>query len=111
MAHQDRICSSIVTNSRLVRTQISFRVSALLTYQTECLLTKLSIFSSTIIAGLNPNPSLIENVGLGTVVNCFYLPGCIVGGLLMDRIGRKQTMTLGFALWVRTAPSHRLRCR
>jgi MFS family permease len=34
-----------------------------------------------------------------TVVNCFYLPGCIVGGLLMDRIGRKQTMTLGFVLW------------
>jgi MFS family permease len=33
------------------------------------------------------------------VVNCFYLPGCIVGGLLMDRIGRKQTMTLGFFCW------------
>jgi MFS family permease len=33
------------------------------------------------------------------VVNCFYLPGCIVGGLLMDRIGRKQTMSLGFFCW------------
>ncbi len=41
----------------------------------------------------------MENIGYGTVVNCFYLPGCIVGGLLMDRIGRKQTMTLGFFLW------------
>ncbi|EMC91895.1 hypothetical protein BAUCODRAFT_78869 [Baudoinia panamericana UAMH 10762] len=57
------------------------------------------IFSSTIISQLNPNDSLVQNVGYGTVVNCFYLPGCIVGGLLMDRIGRKQTMTLGFFCW------------
>lgn len=59
------------------------------------------IFSSTIISQLNPNDSLVQNIGYGTVVNCFYLPGCIVGGLLMDWIGRKQTMTLGFACWVR----------
>jgi MFS family permease len=57
------------------------------------------LFSSTIIGQLNPNDSLVQNIGLGTAVNCFYLPGCIVGGFLMDRIGRKQTMTLGFALW------------
>ena len=57
------------------------------------------IFSSTIIGQLNPNNTLVENIGYGTVVNCFYLPGCIVGGLLMDKIGRKQTMTLGFLLW------------
>jgi MFS family permease len=57
------------------------------------------IFSSTIIGTLNPNNTLVQNIGYGTVVNCFYLPGCIVGGFLMDRIGRKQTMTLGFFLW------------
>ena len=57
------------------------------------------IFSSTIISQLNPNNTLVQNIGYGTVVNCFYLPGCIVGGLLMDLIGRKQTMTLGFACW------------
>ncbi|PMD32314.1 MFS general substrate transporter [Hyaloscypha variabilis F] len=57
------------------------------------------IFSSTIISQLNPNNTLTQNIGYGTVVNCFYLPGCIVGGLLMDKIGRKQTMTLGFFLW------------
>ncbi|OAP61446.1 hypothetical protein AYL99_03649 [Fonsecaea erecta] len=57
------------------------------------------IFSSTIIGQLNPNNTLIQNIGYGTVVNCFYLPGCIIGGLLMDRIGRKQTMTLGFGCW------------
>jgi MFS family permease len=57
------------------------------------------IFSSTIISTLNPSGSLIQDIGLGTAVNCFYLPGCIVGGFLMDLIGRKQTMTLGFACW------------
>ncbi|KAL2050107.1 hypothetical protein ABVK25_009610 [Lepraria finkii] len=56
------------------------------------------IFSSTIIAQFNPDNTLIENTGHGTVVNCFYLLGCIVGGLFMDRIGRKQTRTLGFFL-------------
>ncbi|KIX09544.1 uncharacterized protein Z518_00624 [Rhinocladiella mackenziei CBS 650.93] len=57
------------------------------------------IFSSTIIGQLNPNNTLKENIGYGTVVNCFYLPGCLVGGLLMDRIGRRQTMVLGFGCW------------
>lgn len=57
------------------------------------------LFSSTIIGQLNPNNTLTQNIGLGTAVNCFYLPGCIVGGILMDRIGRKQTMTLGFFCW------------
>ncbi len=57
------------------------------------------IFGSTIIGTLNPDDTLVQNIGYGTVVNCFYLPGCILGGFLMDRIGRKQTMTLGFFLW------------
>lgn len=57
------------------------------------------IYSSTIVSQLNPNNTTTQNIGFGTVVNCFYLPGCLVGGLLMDRIGRKQTMTLGFVLW------------
>ncbi|KAJ5621132.1 hypothetical protein N7510_005116 [Penicillium lagena] len=57
------------------------------------------IFSSTIISQLATNNTTVQNIGYGTVINCFYLPGCLVGGLLMDRIGRKQTMTLGFMLW------------
>ncbi|KIV76845.1 hypothetical protein PV11_08700 [Exophiala sideris] len=57
------------------------------------------IFSSTIIGQLNPNNTLIQNIGYGTVVNCFYLPGCIAGGFLMDLIGRRQTMCLGFMCW------------
>ncbi|CAG8053089.1 unnamed protein product [Penicillium salamii] len=57
------------------------------------------LFSSTIIEQLNPTNTAVENIGYGTVINCFYLPGCLLGGLLMDRIGRKQTMTFGFLLW------------
>ncbi|KAF2162655.1 hypothetical protein M409DRAFT_68955 [Zasmidium cellare ATCC 36951] len=57
------------------------------------------LFSSTIIGQLNPNDSLVQNIGYGTAVNCFYLPGCVLGGFLMDWIGRKQTMTLGFFCW------------
>ncbi|KAM0476563.1 hypothetical protein ACHAP7_006813 [Fusarium lateritium] len=47
------------------------------------------IFSSTIIATLNPEDTLQQIIGFCTVVNCVYLPGCVVGGLLMDRIGRR----------------------
>ncbi|OKP12217.1 hypothetical protein PENSUB_1953 [Penicillium subrubescens] len=57
------------------------------------------LFSSTIVEQLNPNNTTVQNIGYGTVINSFYLPGCLLGGWLMDRIGRKQTMTLGFMLW------------
>ncbi|OAQ98092.1 hypothetical protein LLEC1_00799 [Akanthomyces lecanii] len=57
------------------------------------------IFGSTILATLNPSDSLMQTIGYGTVLSCFYLPGCLLGGYLMDKIGGKQTMTLGFVLW------------
>lgn len=57
------------------------------------------IFSSTIISGLNPEGKLYQTIGFGTAINSFFLPGCLLGGLLMDKIGRRQTMTLGFVLW------------
>jgi MFS-type transporter involved in bile tolerance (Atg22 family) len=47
---------------------------------------------------LNPSNILTQDIGYGTVVNYFYLPGCIVGGFLMDRIGWKQTITPSFFL-------------
>lgn len=57
------------------------------------------IYSSTIISGLNPNGKLVQTIGFGTAINAFFLPGCFIGGVLMDKIGRRQTMTLGFILW------------
>ncbi|KAH8424034.1 uncharacterized protein LDX57_001789 [Aspergillus melleus] len=57
------------------------------------------IFSSTIISELMSDNSTVQNIGYGTVINSFNLPGCLLGGLLMDKIGRKQNMTLGFLVW------------
>lgn len=57
------------------------------------------LFSDTIVGDLNPKNTLLQNIGYGTVINSFYLPGCLLGAFLMDRIGRKQTMTLGFVIW------------
>ncbi|KAI7670246.1 major facilitator superfamily transporter, partial [Hortaea werneckii] len=56
------------------------------------------IFSGTITTRTNPEGSLIKNLGWGVVINCFYIPGPFIGGFLSDRIGRRQTMCLGFTL-------------
>ncbi|KAF4123067.1 Sugar (and other) transporter [Geosmithia morbida] len=56
------------------------------------------IFSSTIVSRANVGNSLVKNLGWGVVINCFYLPGPFLGGYLSDRLGRRQTMALGFFL-------------
>ncbi|CAJ2510392.1 Uu.00g050950.m01.CDS01 [Anthostomella pinea] len=56
------------------------------------------IFSSTIVSRVNPDESLIKNLGWGVVINCFYIPGPFIGGYLSDKTGRRQTMALGFTL-------------
>lgn len=58
------------------------------------------IFSSTIMSRVNPDDSLIKTLGWGVVINCFYIPGPFIGGLLSSpkRLGRRKTMALGFGL-------------
>ncbi|KAK7712214.1 hypothetical protein SLS57_007890 [Botryosphaeria dothidea] len=56
------------------------------------------IFSSTVTSRVNASDSLIKSLGWGVVINCFYIPGPFLGGYLSDKIGRRQTMCLGFAL-------------
>ncbi|KAJ7195129.1 major facilitator superfamily domain-containing protein [Mycena pura] len=56
------------------------------------------LFSSTIISQLNPNNTVMRNIALGTLINAFYLPGCLVGGLVIDKLGRRNTQALGFAV-------------
>ncbi|KAK0372722.1 major facilitator superfamily transporter [Colletotrichum limetticola] len=56
------------------------------------------IFSSTIISRANVEESLVKTLGWGVVINCFYIPGPFIGGYLSDKIGRRQTMALGFTL-------------
>ncbi|TIA65313.1 major facilitator superfamily transporter [Aureobasidium pullulans] len=56
------------------------------------------IFSGTITNRVHANGSLITNLGWGVVINCFYIPGPFIGGYLSDKIGRRKTMALGFAM-------------
>lgn len=56
------------------------------------------IFSTTIVSQLGPENTLVQNIGYGTLINAFYLPGCVVGGLLLDKLGRRNTQMLGFGL-------------
>ncbi|KAG9517884.1 major facilitator superfamily transporter, partial [Aureobasidium melanogenum] len=56
------------------------------------------IFSGTITTRVNAGDSLITNLGWGVVINCFYIPGPFIGGYLSDKIGRRKTMALGFAM-------------
>ncbi|KAJ5912394.1 hypothetical protein N7504_001277 [Penicillium tannophilum] len=56
------------------------------------------LFASTIVDRVNPSSSLALTMAWGTLINCFYIPGAFIGGYLSDRIGRRRTMALGFAL-------------
>lgn len=56
------------------------------------------IFGSTIVSRMNPDNSLIQNLGWGVVINAFYLPGPFLGGYLSDKIGRRKTQCLGYTL-------------
>ncbi|KAH4216457.1 hypothetical protein HBI06_231180 [Parastagonospora nodorum] len=56
------------------------------------------IFGSTIVSRMNPENSLIQNLGWGVVLNAFYLPGPFIGGYLSGRIGRRKTQCVGYTL-------------
>ncbi|KAJ6007302.1 hypothetical protein N7540_011278 [Penicillium herquei] len=57
------------------------------------------LFSTTIVNQLSPEGTIFRNIGIAAGINCCLLPGCMIGGFLMDVMGRKQTMTFGFTLW------------
>ena len=40
----------------------------------------------------------MKNLGWGVVLTLFYIPGAAFGGWLSDKIGRKQTLCIGFTL-------------
>ncbi len=56
------------------------------------------VFSSTLVSKVNAGDSLVKTLGWGTLINVFYIPGPFIGGYLVDKIGVRRTMTLGFGL-------------
>ncbi|ORY07071.1 metabolite transporter [Basidiobolus meristosporus CBS 931.73] len=56
------------------------------------------VFSSTILSKAVPNNSLMKTATWNLLLYSFYLPGAVGGAIFSDKIGRKRTMTIGFAL-------------
>ena len=57
------------------------------------------LFTPRIINGLPGNhDNLIVSIGYSAVINSFNIPGCILGSLVLDRLGRRNTMMLGFVM-------------
>ncbi|KAF8885502.1 major facilitator superfamily domain-containing protein [Infundibulicybe gibba] len=57
-----------------------------------------NLLSPTIVQGFGSSQTLLETTGWSAVINAFALPGAILGGFLIDIIGRRRTFALGFAL-------------
>jgi MFS family permease len=54
------------------------------------------IFSSTIVANLmGPETALWKSFGWNTLINFFYMPGCILGAYVADWIGPRKTLIYG----------------
>lgn len=52
------------------------------------------IYSSTIIGIVIPQGTLIEQFGWAVVINLFYIPGCVIGAFVVDRVGPKRLMVI-----------------
>lgn len=57
-----------------------------------------NLLAPTLVAGFSTNQSMTESIGWSALINFFALPGSFIGALLMDRIGRRQTYALGWAI-------------
>ncbi|QGA19366.1 hypothetical protein EYB26_007055 [Talaromyces marneffei] len=55
------------------------------------------IFSATIISSIVPDGSILRTAQWQLLLGTLSLPGVFIGAWLCDRIGRKQTMMLGFS--------------
>jgi len=55
------------------------------------------VFSGTIIASVVPNADIIRTAEYQLLLGAIALPGVFLGAYLCDRLGRKNTMMLGFA--------------
>ncbi|KAJ4165650.1 hypothetical protein LMH87_007274 [Akanthomyces muscarius] len=57
-----------------------------------------NLLAPTLVAGFSSQQSMVESIGWSALINAFALPGAFIGAMLMDRIGRRQTYTLGWSI-------------
>ncbi|KAH0581720.1 hypothetical protein H2248_011404 [Termitomyces sp. 'cryptogamus'] len=58
-----------------------------------------SIYSSTILNNITGGSQDLKIIfGWNTVINLFYFPGAVTGSLVVDYLGPKYTLTIGFLL-------------
>lgn len=57
-----------------------------------------NLLAPTLVAGFSDNQTMQESIGWSALINFFALPGAFIGAMLMDRIGRRQTYALGWAI-------------
>lgn len=55
------------------------------------------VFSGTIISSVVKNGSILKTAEWQLLLGSIALPGVLVGAWLCDRLGRKNTMMLGFS--------------
>lgn len=58
-----------------------------------------NLLAPTLVAGFtSQKQTMLQSIGWSALVNAFALPGAFIGALLTDRIGRRQTYALGWAI-------------
>ncbi|KAJ0343756.1 hypothetical protein KNSL1_010025 [Colletotrichum chrysophilum] len=57
-----------------------------------------NLLAPTLVSGFSSQQNMIQSIGWSALINAFALPGAFIGALLMDRIGRRQTYALGWAI-------------
>ncbi|GJC91441.1 metabolite transport [Colletotrichum higginsianum] len=57
-----------------------------------------NLLAPTLVSGFSSQQTMIESIGWSALINAFALPGAFIGALLMDRLGRRQTYALGWAI-------------
>lgn len=57
-----------------------------------------NLLAPTLVSGFAKHQTLVQKIGYSGLVNGFAIPGSLFGAFLLDRIGRKETYALGWAV-------------
>ncbi|KAK6004804.1 hypothetical protein QM012_008666 [Aureobasidium pullulans] len=57
-----------------------------------------NFLAPVLVKGFSSNQTMLQSIGWSALVNAFALPGALLGSLLVDPLGRKETYALGWAI-------------